>query len=59
MGKRESPRFHDDAVNGYAHHFCGRLRNDGVAARADIGHVGFNQDVTVLAKRDFCGGLHD
>ena len=42
-GKAESPSRTDDLVERHAHHLGGGLRDDRVAAGADVGHVGLDR----------------
>ena len=42
--KRGIAQLDDNLVERDAHHFCGGLRDNRIAAGADVGHVGFNGD---------------
>nr|GEU28231.1 hypothetical protein [Tanacetum cinerariifolium] len=59
LRKARVPQFHCHLVKAHAQHFGGRLRQDGVGAGADIGHVGFHREPAVLAQGDARGGFHD
>ena len=56
--ERRIPQPHHDFRQRHAQHLGGGLRNDGVAARADVGHVGFHDDLARGIQPYPRGGIH-
>ncbi|MNS75252.1 hypothetical protein D3C72_1087600 [compost metagenome] len=57
-GERGIPQPHDDFGQRHAQHFRGGLRDDGVAAGADVGHVGFHDDLAGCVQTHARGRFH-
>ena len=51
FGQAAVAQTHGHTVRRNAQHFARNLGEDRIGARADVGHVGFNQQATVLVQR--------